>query len=1047
MIIVWLERLVILTVLILNFQAHPALAQDFSRPANVPVRRECSPRGLIWIPEVSSSKSVDTNIADTLARQYNAQALAEQSKGNFQAAIELVGKAFAAIQNDPMRSNETTFLLTVNAINLADAQNLLSKAQEIAAACLDYVRSNQFDDLAIFTALRINAIVASRLGQSAKALDYSEQALRELSRIGSTDAVAYARQYSDIAAIHQQAGRYAQAVDNYTNAVSSLRGRDDEQLYARAVSGLGTAYAALGRFQDAERALRQLVGPSAPPVTIPSSASTIIESVAQLGEVYLSLDRNKEALQEFDRAMILARGTIGDDQLIVARILHDRSYARERTGDSIGSEQDIAKALDIRSRRLGPNHRYTLMTLAIQAERYANRREYSTAERLLSQYLTAVVTSVGENHPDAAVAYARLGRVYLMDSNWAAANDVYSHATAIYARRLESGWTSETGPLLEDAILTGSALKDSFLYSVQAAYRFAKQEPDRQTQLWEQAFINSQWASISSASNSLALMSARMAAPAPAVASLVNALQASDEQLRVVNDSLISEYLKSKVQQSSKKLQELSDERTRLEAQLANQNRELNRQFRQYATYVRPTPVSVKEVQDALSESEVVLFYVMNPLYQDKAADIASLDASFVFLISKHELHVEELDIRAMSIRAISEALRCGLDDSYWDQKIFSNTCADLVSRPRPGPKDPLPFRLDYSYILYEKLIKPFEQLIGDKRIFYVPTGTLQKIPLQVLVTAKPTVDVSDKYEDLRGIRWLGLERTISVLPAVRSLVQLRSQTSTQSDQAHPFLGFGDPALTACWPAAATQECGRGGTVNGTMLASRDRSRGPKQLANPSLQENVRKFVRSMCSLPEANLELTCIANQLGATKDDLYLGSSMTKRRLFDLNKSGALQKYKIIHFATHGLLASDIPSDLAIAQPALVFTPDDSSGDNGLLLASEIAGLRLNADAVVLSACNTASTSQQNLEPLSGLVQSFFYAGAHSMLVTHWAVDTDVAVAIATSAVRAGQSGRASSMAEGLRAGMISIQADPRRKEFAHPSTWAPFIHVGAN
>jgi hypothetical protein len=308
-----------------------------------------------------------------------------------------------------------------------------------------------------------------------------------------------------------------------------------------------------------------------------------------------------------------------------------------------------------------------------------------------------------------------------------------------------------------------------------------------------------------------------------------------------------------------------------------------------------------------------------------------------------------------------------------------------------------------------------------------------ERIPLQVLVTAQPTIEVADKYEDLRGVRWLGLERTISVLPSVRSLVQLRSSTNTARVQEHPFLGFGDPTLTACWPATALEECGRGGIVNEAMLASRGRLRGPKQLANPSSQEEARKFVLSMCSLPEASLDLTCIANRLGATKDDLYLRSTMTKRTLFDLNKSGALQGYKIVHFATHGLLASDIPSNLAIAQPALVFTPDVSSGDNGLLLASEIAELRFNADAVVLSACNTASTSQQNLEPLSGLAQAFFYAGARSMLVTHRAVDTDVAVAIATSAVRAGPSGRAPSMAEGLRAGMQSIQADRHRSDIA--------------
>src|SRR5262249_30067084 len=113
-------------------------------------------------------------------------------------------------------------------------------------------------------------------------------------------------------------------------------------------------------------------------------------------------------------------------------------------------------------------------------------------------------------------------------------------------------------------------------------------------------------------------------------------------------------------------------------------------------------------------------------------------------------------------------------------------------------------------------------------------------------------------------------------------------------------------------------------------------------------------------------------------------------------------LERYQIVHFATHGLLASETKEATgSLAEPALVLTPPSTAteSDDGLLTASEIARLKLNADWVVLSACNTAGGgSTASGEALSGLARAFFYAGARALLVSDWAVDSDAAVLSAT-------------------------------------------------
>ncbi|MFZ1108646.1 MAG: CHAT domain-containing protein [Rhodomicrobium sp.] len=208
--------------------------------------------------------------------------------------------------------------------------------------------------------------------------------------------------------------------------------------------------------------------------------------------------------------------------------------------------------------------------------------------------------------------------------------------------------------------------------------------------------------------------------------------------------------------------------------------------------------------------------------------------------------------------------------------------------------------------------------------------------------------------------------------------------------------------------------------------------------------------LRRQPPLPETADELCAVARGLGAPEAGLgkavYLGERATVRKVKALSASGDLARARVVHFATHGLLAGETALFAkAKAEPALLLTPpaEASEEDNGLLTASEVAQLNLNADWVVMSACNTAGGSAEGAEALSGLARAFFYAGARSLLVSHWAVDSEAAVAITTGAVNAMKANPKIGRAEALRSAEAALIA--RGGRFAHPSVWAPFVLVG--
>jgi CHAT domain-containing protein len=208
--------------------------------------------------------------------------------------------------------------------------------------------------------------------------------------------------------------------------------------------------------------------------------------------------------------------------------------------------------------------------------------------------------------------------------------------------------------------------------------------------------------------------------------------------------------------------------------------------------------------------------------------------------------------------------------------------------------------------------------------------------------------------------------------------------------------------------------------------------------------------INNLNRLPDTSAEIKHIANALGADPvSDVFLGERATEQQV----KSMDLSDRRVIAFATHALVPGDLDG---LDQPALALSSPSISGDNedGLLTMGEILRLKLNADWVVLSACNTGAAEGKGAEAISGLGQAFFYAGTRALLVSMWPVETTSASKLTTGLFRYQQRDPSLSRARALQKSALALIDGPGLKDqasgkivasYAHPLFWAPFIIVG--
>jgi CHAT domain-containing protein len=331
------------------------------------------------------------------------------------------------------------------------------------------------------------------------------------------------------------------------------------------------------------------------------------------------------------------------------------------------------------------------------------------------------------------------------------------------------------------------------------------------------------------------------------------------------------------------------------------------------------------------------------------------------------------------------------------------------------GPQQQvLPFDTAGAHALYQRLFLPLAAALADAdRMVVVPTGPLLALPFGLMLTepAEPTA--------LRDAAWLLRRYAVVHTTSPQALVTVRNGAPASAAR-RPYIGFGDfqppsaAQLAASFPA---DRCG-----NDAAVASQ------------------------LGELVGSRLEISTAATFMNAGRGATTLGPAFTLAAV----KAAELGDHRIIHFATHGLTPAQLS---CIEEPSVMVSTRRGAPDaaEAFLRASEISTFRLDADLVILSACNTASPATASAgaagEALSGLAQSFFWAGARGLLVTHWNVAEVAAIYTMTQMLLIQEEGADSAVAL-QRAQLDLLQkagSGPFPANYAHPRFWAGFTLIG--
>lgn len=447
----------------------------------------------------------------------------------------------------------------------------------------------------------------------------------------------------------------------------------------------------------------------------------------------------------------------------------------------------------------------------------------------------------------------------------------------------------------------------------------------------------------------------------------------------------------------------------RLTAEQTELRKEISERYPDYAELVDPRPAALTDVQRALKEDEALV----------------------TFYSGERQTYVWTLDRNRASLRVVP-----------MDRTQLAQTVAELRRGVELSDAGLKPYDLAVAHHLFAQLLAPSEAIWGGAKLLNViPHGALGQVPFAALLTAPP----SEKSISYAAMPWLIRKVAIAQQSSASGFLALRRASVTAGER-RPFIGFGDPLFTA---QTATGKGALGRFRNLQVKPVRDAvetlvehaQQTSQPLAHAALpRPGLNEAFSLLPQLPDTADELREIAGAIGADqRKELFLGSRATEGNV----KAMDLSHYRLVAFATHGL----VPGELSgLDQPALALANPALTGDrdnDGLLMLDEVLGLKLNADWVVLSACNTASADGSAGEAVSGLGRGFFYAGARSLLVSNWAVESRSARLLTTNLFRL-QAGRPGmNRAEALRRSMLDLMAGG--SGYDHPVFWAPFSLVG--
>ncbi|UPJ57141.1 CHAT domain-containing tetratricopeptide repeat protein [Bradyrhizobium sp. 192] len=822
----------------------------------------------------------------------------------------------------------------------------------------------------------------------------------------------YDKILNDLGNLYLDAGRLAEAEASMRRSLAITRARRGETHpnVAASTGNLATVLEHEARYAEAEKLYQQtlqayerIYGPNHPTTAI---------GLNNLANAFSAQGKHEAAAGLQERVLAIYEKSFGADSPDVGRALNNLANSYSDLGRNEQALGLYRRSLAVIERKFGEGSGPTALAAGSLGQALMDAGQVDEARRLLLRCLEIDERVLGATHPQLVKDLRAVALLDLRTGNMTEARGRLDRALAIAQARLgprhrdsiatminladadrrEGKWPDALARLRLAAAALNAEKNTQFVrfpeldpWLIDAIWRVSDGKPDNAAK--DEAFGAAQRAHETSAGAALSQMAARFGAGNDAIAGLVRRQQDLKASLETLEKRVTSELGQADGKRNDALIANLRAQTAQTRKSLEDVSAQLDRSFPAYAELSNPQPLSIAQTQGLLKPDEALVAFIVRG------------DRTYALAVTREASALRQIALGSREIGDRVAHLRLGLANPEAAQSSFD---------------------LDASFELYNVLFGPISaDITGKPKLLVVPAGALTSLPFHVLVTKQPDTASADRF---RQAAWLLNERAITVLPSVPSLRALRSFARDSRAQ-KPFIGFGDPVLRR----SSDKRAGR--------------NVQPYESYYDGTSVDIERLRTGLPSLPETSGELQAVARALGASpQDDVKLGSAATVTSVSAL----PLDQYRVVDFATHGLVAGEVSG---LSEPALVLTLPDkpTSDDDGLLTASRIAKLKLDADWAVLSACNTAAGDKPGAEGLSGLARAFFYAGARALLVSHWPVDSDAAVRLTTGAFSELAAHPGIGRAEALRRSMKALIADRSSSRNADPAVWAPFVLVG--
>lgn len=781
-------------------------------------------------------------------------------------------------------------------------------------------------------------------------------------------------------------GRHSEALDYYRR---SLSGRYD----AGVAWAMSLSLSQLGRHQEAIETLEH----AATRADLEVTRGIILEAISAN---YAALGLNSTARDYGDMADtvhgastqdIMRDSLEGENSvlLLAERQLQERRYSEAAETFSI-----VLEVFDDSEERAHVNYRVLPSQIGL-GHALRELGNLSESAQVLATAVSGAERELGISSTQFLVATAQLAETQIAQSEGSDGYETLrTAANKLRERRLGLGF--EPQGALEEIRSDLSHVYPALAMLRVAWQRYGGGGANGSGSEFYDAFLAAQDVSSTSTNRAISRMMAREAASSDELRRLSRQRQMLEDEWIRLESAKLTALLGV---DPSGKLSGTRERQEEIYSALLVLDENLREAFPAYFEFVRPRSLTADEVRRHLRTDEAILMAVPTP------------DGTYVIAVGPEGEALHRSPLTQEAIRIAVDELRGQL-------------------RPRGTSSDA--FDMETANRLFRELIKPVEHvLVGKEHVFVVPVGPLLSLPFSVLVATMPNLAALSEHDAYRRAEWLSDRFSLAHLPSIQTLALLRrfSPSRRKGEGGYiNFAGFGDPLLSG------RPEC------DGNPIESQNSIQDFFGLSGSATRMADQSAIRALCPLPGTAEEVRQIANALGAPESSIRLREKATETAVVTSDLTDA----DVIVFATHGVLAGVIEG---AGEPGLVFTPPAvaSERDDGFLAASEVAKLNLKADWVILSACDTAAGDEKSSTGLSGLARSFFYAGAKSLLVSHWPVYDLIAARLTAETVQGAFGAEERTRAQALRSAMRAVRLDEENPELSHPTFWAPFTLVG--